>query len=258
MKTDDDLAGTDRLLQAYLDGRLSPVEQDRFAADLAADPALARRADQHLKVQAALRRHFDDELDEPIPPALLAAAHGLGRTRPRDWQWRHAAAILLAAALGVAGGWLLHGQRQSSAVATQWVHAAAIAHAAYTPEVRHPVEVGADDQAHLVAWLSKRLGSPLTVPNLTRHQFRLVGGRLLPDSVGVAAQFMYEGSGGQRMTLYVRRDPSRADTAFRFTAERDLSVFYWVDRGFGYALSGQLPREAMLAIADTVYRELNP
>lgn len=260
MNAGEDTPDKELQLQSYLDGRLTPDERERFAAELAADPMLARRADQHLRIQAALRQHFDDELDEPIPPSLLVAAHGLNRQRARDWQWRHAAAIVLAAALGLAGGWMLYGQRQSAAVATPWVHAAAIAHAAYSPEVRHPVEVGADDQAHLVAWLSKRLGSPLTVPDLAGHQLRLVGGRLLPDSAngGVAAQFMYEGPGGQRMTLYVRRDASRADTAFRFSAERDLSVFYWVDRGFGYALSGQMPRQSMLAIADTVYRQLNP
>ena len=43
---------------------------------------------------------------------------------------------------------------------------AANAHAVYVPEVRHPVEVGADQEAHLVQWLSKRLAVPVRAPAL--------------------------------------------------------------------------------------------
>ncbi|HOA92544.1 MAG TPA: anti-sigma factor, partial [Quisquiliibacterium sp.] len=136
--------------------------------------------------------------------------------------------------------------------------AAAVAHAAYAPEVRHPVEVGASEQTHLVAWLSKRLGAPLKVPDLGGEGFRLIGGRLLPDDTGVAAQFMFEAVGGQRLTLYVRRDADGADTAFRFSEEHGLLTFYWLDRGFGYALSGELARDTMQAVATSVYRQLNP
>ena len=47
--------------------------------------------------------------------------------------------------------------------------AALVAYAVYAPEVRHPVEVAATQQEHLVQWLSKRLGRPLKVPDLTFH-----------------------------------------------------------------------------------------
>ena len=43
---------------------------------------------------------------------------------------------------------------------------AALAHVAYVPEVRHPVEVTAAEEKHLVAWLSKRLDAPLRAPSL--------------------------------------------------------------------------------------------
>jgi anti-sigma factor RsiW len=32
--------------------------------------------------------------------------------------------------------------------------------------------------------------------------------------------------------------------------------FYWVDQGFGYALTGKLPREVLLSLAGAVYRQL--
>jgi anti-sigma factor RsiW len=46
------------------------------------------------------------------------------------------------------------------------------------------------------------------------------------------------------------------ETAFRFASERGMSSFYWVDQGFGYALTGRLPRQGLLVLAESVYRQL--
>ena len=54
------------------------------------------------------------------------------------------------------------------------------------------------------------------------------------------------------------KDAQGNDTAFRFAQDGGLSTFYWVDRGYGYALSGDQSREFMLTLADSVYRQLNP
>jgi anti-sigma factor RsiW len=32
--------------------------------------------------------------------------------------------------------------------------------------------------------------------------------------------------------------------------------FYWIDRGFGYALAGKLPSDALLRLAGAVHRQL--
>jgi anti-sigma factor RsiW len=129
----------------------------------------------------------------------------------------------------------------------------------YSPEVRHPVEVGADQEAHLVAWLSKRLGTPLKVPHLGDLGYSLVGGRLLPGERGPVAQFMYQDGKGQRLTLYVRVNPDDSgETAFRFAQEHGVGVFYWLDRKLGYALSGEVEKNELLRIATAVYRQLNP
>jgi len=124
--------------------------------------------------------------------------------------------------------------------------------------VRHPVEVGAEQEAHLVQWLSKRLGSTLRPPQLSPLGYRLIGGRLLPgDGDGPVAQFMYEDGGGKRLTLYVARERTgRQETAFRYTQEKELSVFYWIDDQLGYALSASLPKQALGKIADAVYAQL--
>ena len=131
-----------------------------------------------------------------------------------------------------------------------------MAHAVFVPEIRHPVEVAADQEAHLVGWLSKRLGAPLKTPKLEEAGYRLVGGRLLAGENGEVAQFMYENSTRNRLTLYVRREaPKQGDTAFRYAREKDIDVFYWTDSRFGYALSGDTGREDMLRLATVVYRQ---
>jgi anti-sigma factor RsiW len=136
---------------------------------------------------------------------------------------------------------------------------AALAHAVYTPEVRHPVEVGADQQAHLVAWLSKRLGAPLKPPQLEAQGYALEGGRLLPGQSGPVAQFMYRDAGGARLTLYVSTEQTRnRETGFRFAQEGEVGVFYWIDGKFGYALSGSLGKPALAVLANAVYTQLEP
>jgi anti-sigma factor RsiW len=134
-----------------------------------------------------------------------------------------------------------------------------VAHVVYTPEVRHPVEVGAEQEAHLAAWLSKRLGVSVRVPHLSEAGYELVGGRLLPGSSGPAAQFMYQDGRGQRLTLYVRTDGGGSrETAFRYARENNIGVFYWIDGPLGYALSGDLEKPELLKVAQAVYHQLNP
>jgi len=258
---------TDAELHAWVDDQLAPIDRERVEVALARDPALRERAENYLGQNEHLRRHFSVSTSEPAPGRLLRAAMAPAGSR----LGRHAglAAVLL---LGVGAGWFAHGSLAppsgpngegmasgTEAVVLPLARAAVVAHAAYAPEVRHPVEVGADDEAHLIAWLSKRLGTRLSVPDLRQNGFSLVGGRLLPDaSGGVAAQFMFESGTGERLTLFVRRDAAGSDTAFRFAKADGLASFYWIDRGFGYALSGELPRETMLELAGAVHAQTSP
>jgi len=107
--------------------------------------------------------------------------------------------------------------------------------------------------------LSKRLGHELKVPVLAQQGFELMGGRLLPGGKGPVAQFMYQDATRQRITLYVSlRDAEPRETAFRFSQEDKIAVFYWIDGKLGYALSGEMDRASLLAVANVVYRQLNP
>lgn len=240
-------------LHAWSDGRLDAVRSAVVEAWLAENPEEEARLLAWKRQKELLHEAFDPVLDEPLPARLADAA----RRRPAGRTWRIAAAIGWLA-IGVIVGYGLRGERPGISATPPLARHAALAHVVYTPEVRHPVEVGADQEAHLVQWLSKRLDTALKVPRFAAAGFELVGGRLLPGERGPVAQFMYQDHNGRRLTLYVKTDSDNRDTAFRYAQEGKVGVFYWLDGRLGYALSGEMPRAELLAVAEAAYRQLNP
>ena len=255
-------------LHAFVDGRLDDMQRQAVERAVEEDPALRDTVDAWRSQRVALRGLHRDLLDESLPPFLANAARQADefqRQTTRRWQYMAMAASVFVA---FTAGWIGHGAWRGgdAAPAVQFARQAVVAHVVYAPEVRHPVEVTAAQQDHLVQWLSKRLGQPLKVPVLQPQGFDLVGGRLLPGADGARAQFMFQNTQGERLTLYIGaiKHPARGDgaespgeTAFRLTQDGNVSSFYWMDQGVGYALSGPLPRNAMLDMAHSVYRQLN-
>lgn len=245
-------------LHAWADGRLSAARRAEIEAWLAEEPARAARVAGWRRQGEQLHKAYDAVLDEPVPARLRAVVEA----RRPQWPRRAAAALVWLALGGLVGGgagYRLGQATQAPAAAfmAELPERAAVAHAVYSPEVRHPVEVGADQERHLVAWLSKRLGGEVRAPYLGEQGFALLGGRLLPAQDGPGAQFMYEDKSGRRLTLYLSaKDKTTTPAAFRFAEEGDIGVFYWVDGGFAYALSGKLTRAELLPLADAAYRQL--
>jgi len=287
---------SDEELHRWVDDRLDPVRAADVDAAMREDPGLATTLRAWRAQRDALAALGRERLEEPMPASMRErierAVHGApvdqlagGGSGGTGWPagaagrppstpspaWRIAAAIAVvsAAVLGYAAGRTSAPTPETAGVGAPgrigsaeastpgFVRAAALAHAVFAPEVRHPVEVAADDRAHLVAWLTQRLGSPITAPDLRAEGFELVGGRLLPGEPGPSAQLMYQDAQGLRVTLYMtRREPAEGtgDTAFRYEQSGTMQSFYWIDRGLGYVLSGELPRERLSALAAEVYR----
>ncbi len=163
--------------------------------------------------------------------------------------------------VGVGTGWLANDRPPGTAMVaaaaptTSLAQGATAAFRTFVVEVAHPVEVGVSQEAHLLQWLSKRLGRKLDAPDLTSFGYRLIGGRLLPGGSGAAAQLMYEDAAGKRLTLYVRAADG-TETAFRFQKEGDAATFAWIDQGFGFAVTAAASREELLPIAEAIYKGL--
>ena len=250
-------------LHAQADGRLAGARRAEVEDWLASHPQQAGQVAAWRAQNALLHRAFDNLLDAPLPARLLEASR---QSSQAGGSWRVAAAVGWLALGGMIGFWLRGDVSPGAGSLASLPHQAAVAHAVYTPEVRHPVEGGAEQEAHLSAWLSKRLGAPLRPPHLENAGYALVGGRLLPGEGatggGAVAQLMYQAANGQRLTLYVRNDVSGAsETAFRTAQENGIRVFYWLDGRFGYALSGEsaaFSSAELQRVATLVYRQINP
>lgn len=279
--TNDPLRPDDELLSAWLDHELDETTALRVQAWLQQHPEDAARVRLWAADRDALRSRLDAELDSPLPPVWRERVFAeLGGGRPGAAWWASAAVVALATALaGGAGGWWWARHDASTGLALQrpagggdgtepWPRFAALAHAVYVPERRHPVEVAVQgdeatqraQEAHLSGWLTKRLDVPVKLFDLRAQGFRLVGGRLLPEGSGPCAQLMYEDEAGQRVTVYLRRAATgtaaaSAPAAFRYESVQGLSLFYWVEGATGYALVGPLPRDRLLALAEAIARQ---
>lgn len=254
---------TESTLHAWFDGDLPPEQAAAVDAALRADPQRAALVRLWHADREALRAQFDAMLQEPLPPRLTQLVVQGGSPRWRAALW--VAGIASVFALGGSAGWFAAaslGGPPGQAAAGEWLQRAAVAHAIYVPEKRHPVEVSVaqNQDGHLARWLTKRLDVPVKLFDLQAQGFELVGGRLLPDTRGPSAQLMYEDAQGKRVTCYLRRaDSGPADpalAAFRYERRGDLGMFYWIEghgaAATGYALVGDLPREQLLALATAI------
>ena len=107
---------------AWLDGELPPEEAARVESEVAADPELSRKAEEHRALAASLRGAFDTVAASPVPERIAAAA------RPAETQivdlaaareeraarrslplWGQAAALAATLAVGVFTGSILSG-----------------------------------------------------------------------------------------------------------------------------------------------------
>lgn len=250
---------SDAELHAYVDAELSVAQRAEIETRLANDPEAAARARAYQEQKRALRRLFDPVLDEPLPASLRVLAEAR-RSFLSRWSLQRIAAGFAIAAVGGLTGWLAHDQVRPATTLVQAAslpHQAAVAHAVFSPDVRRPVEVTAEQEDQLVAWLSKRIGTPVRPPKLGALGYELIGGRLLPGNSGPVAQFMYQDAGGQRLTLYVSTEnTANRDTAFRFAREGRVNVFYWIDGQFGYALSAGVAKDELARVATAVYEQL--
>jgi anti-sigma factor RsiW len=243
-------------LHALADGQLPAEREAAVRAWLDAHPEDAARVAAWQAQTQAIRAEWDAVAEEPIPERLdvRRLAGGGGGTGSA---WRMAlAASILALVVGAGAGWFGHGYRDAMGEdSVRFASEAITAHEVFAVEVRHPVEVGADEEAHLVKWLTKRIGGTVRAPNLQSAGFHLVGGRLLSSDHGPAAQLMYEDEGGRRLTLYATRSAQSQETAFRYQVHGKTGAFYWLDGKLGYALIGEVDREELLQLARLCYEQ---
>ncbi|WP_117192568.1 anti-sigma factor family protein [Rhizobium terrae] len=247
-------------LHAYADGLLGEVDRIRVERFLAENPEAADMVSdwqaQNDEIRSAFAGYEKSKLGDI---QLLAGASRHPRVRPQRRVALAAAAVVIFA-LGAAGGHYVPPLFQRPDIQLAYTEIlpreARTAFLVYAGEVRHPVEVFANEEAHLATWLGKRLSiADLKVPNLQTLGFKLVGGRLLPVAGKPGAMFMYEDQTGQRITVMVGRNKENRTTSFRFASASKVETFYWIDGELGYAVTGEISRDLLQKIAEECYRQ---
>jgi anti-sigma factor RsiW len=253
--TDRDQMISDDELHAYVDGELPADRRGAVEAWLAAHADDAAKVAAWRKQAELIQARYGGIVNEKVPARLDFGK--MARRRRNTWIAAAAAAALAAFVAGGVTGWTVRdAETPPSSDLTRFTADALEAYRLYVVEVRHPVEVPGDQRPHLVEWLSKRVGSPVSAPDLSHVGLKLVGGRLLPGPTGATAFFMYEGPSGERFTLYCGRTGDR-EMALRYTTGNQNAAYYWVDQNLAYVLSGPAERDKLRDIAQAAYDQID-
>lgn len=240
-------------LHAYADGEVANEGVAEIEAALMSDPDAARKVEAWKLQRKALKRAFDGVLEEPVPQAIAATLKRGRSSKLRPFM--AIAAVMAFLVLGGIAGWIAateQGGRRGQSLAQE----AIAAHEVFTAEVTHPVEVDATDREHLQAWLSKRIGTPVKIPDLAEEGYTLLGGRLLVADDQPAAQLMYEDAARKRLTIFLTANPSGAETALRVETKGPLVACYWLSEKLGFAVAGEMEVKPMMRLARIIYDQL--
>lgn len=250
---------SEEMLHAYVDEQLSTAEKLKMEDWLSKHPDDAATVHAYILQNAQMRQAFSAVAEDDIPEVMKEQLkEGKQSVYFFTSGWKQIAASILLIGIGLFAGWgsQFLGYQTQQPEPRVFASSAIGAHKVFVSEVRHPVEVTAVEEKHLVKWLSKRLGTPIKAPDLTRKGYQLMGGRLLSEGEKPAAQLMYEQAEGQRLTLYVRSSEKQEDTAFQFETNSGVSAFYWIDQNYAYAMVAPVEKRALMDLATVVYQEL--
>lgn len=237
---------TDADFQAYVDGQLSKARYKQVDLWLDENPAAIHELYDYQAINLGLHTLYDDILAEPIPERM--------QLRSVSRWHRRAAAVVAWVCLCALLYWgytpsSLTGPQQR--LQEQLVKPASFAHYIYSSDLQRPVEISATEERNLTNYLSDRLHTEVAAPNLSSEGYELIGGRLLPSTNRMAAQFMYSNQKGERITLYLRRITTISlEPEFRFIKQNNINTLYWLEKEFGYAISGQLEKQELIKIAE--------
>jgi anti-sigma factor RsiW len=247
--TNSNIPVTEDELHAYVDGELPADRIEAVKIWLASHPDAAAQVASWRAMSDLMHAKYDSVADEPVPKRLNVERLGF---TPRKWMYGAIAATLAAFLIGGGAGYVVRGDAAQQSTFASFTGDALDAHKLYVVDVRHPVEVTADQRAHLQQWLTNRCGYQVRAPELDANGLKLVGGRLLPGPAAPASFLMYETANGERYTIYASRD-SVETTQMRFASEDGNGALYWADKGVGYVVTGPADKDKLTQVARLVY-----
>lgn len=241
----------DVLLSAFIDDELSPEAKIDLSRRLATDTVLAGRLQALRNADAEAIQLFEGMLDEPVPMELLRRLRAPADP-PRSGWWTVAVAASIGLVVGLAA--VLGIQTRNNAAANGWAGQVAAYHRVYQTEGRHLVEVGADESAHIMAWLGGKIGVDFQIPDLTSAGLDFRGARLLVAEGAPVAQLVYANASGAVLALCLTPRPGTPDEPMQPKPFAGLDAVVWREAGAAMVLigpEGAVPYDAIARSAAT-------
>lgn len=269
-------------LSAYLDGQLPEAEVEEINAILAADDA-AHATYEKLKLGSEFgARAFDRMLQEPIPLDLVRNIKEAGKDEDENgapklgfaaipvsavpaarrsafWPQALAASLVIFLAGGFAG-YLISEQKQTSQVASAqfapartWLDDIADYHRIYAHQTRHLAEVPADDEDHIVEWLTASTGVGFAIPDLSSQSLTFQGARLLVAGGKPTAQLLYRDAENEVFAIcFLKSEPVESKTGLTESIRDDLGLITWQRGNASFVVVGPSSDPNLERIAETV------
>ena len=113
------------------------------------------------------------------------------------------------------------------------------------------VEFTNEQVGPLLTWLTRKLGRPVTPPNLTEYGMEFIGGRLFFVNGMPVAQLAYHDQQGRLLGFCFMRNPRGAEkTPDQTRNGDDLYLIDWKDETYQYVLIGFEDFQTLEPIAD--------
>ena len=236
------------MVDAYVDGELTATESADFERALAVCPDCRERLDSARAIGGLLR-----ELPtEPAPDLLRARIErelrGIARPRERMRWMAIAASLIVAVAIGWAGGMLTgRGNGEQDALIASYLRVAM---------AEHTVDVASSDRHTVKPWYAGRVDYAPPVHDLTVSGFPLLGGRLDVLDGRKVAVLVYRRN-QHKLALSVWPSRASGNTAASVTQRDGFAIAEWRHGGFEMRAVSDLAPADMAAFATALDRAVD-
>jgi anti-sigma factor RsiW len=255
--TDHRPAVRDIDLMAYADGLLDadPKRKAEVETYLRQHPEEGARVRDYAAQNNAIRRLYSPVLSEPVPERLQAVLDDR-----RGWALGSVARAAIASGLILLAGftgWVI-GQRGQSepwpmhAFVDQMLMADEQPYLISSSDSDRDLNQAMEERTQPLDWLSHQIAVSLQLPDLTSQGFTLVEKRLVAANGPQAVQVIYATSSGRRLSLFLRTRWQDETPQFRFAEKDGVTMAYWLEGPLAYALAGQLDRQEMVEVVQTL------
>ncbi len=238
----------DTMLSAYLDDELSPSDRLAFEQALADDVRLSEQMAALKAANDLTKQVFAADLEEDVPDHLVASIMSFEETPVANephapsgiikWPF---AAVVAALCIGVTSGFFARQaiEPETAIVSRGWLDDIADYHRVYSKQVRHLVEVGAEEADHIERWLTNTVGAPVKVPDLSEFGLEFKGARLLVAAGKPVAQLAYLDAEGSVVALCIIQTTSPRNS-IGVEERGEFEMVFWGGENSNLVIVGDL------------------